>query len=73
MPARANYYFSIWCFLYFAIFFFSRDNGSPDELHKSKTRLVVKFYLDFLCFHLCSVGLYNAKYVVIMLLYYSLN
>jgi len=47
-------------------------SGLPDELHKSETRLVVTFYLDFLCFHLCSEGLNNiAKSVVkvIMLLY----
>jgi len=36
--------------------FFSQEiSGSPDELYKNETRLVVKFYLDFLCFYLCSV------------------
>jgi len=32
---------------------FSQEiSGSLDELHKSETWLVVKFYLEFLCFYL---------------------
>jgi len=51
----ASYCFSIRWFLYFEKP--SQEiNGSPDELLKSETRLVMKFYVDFLCFHLCSVG-----------------
>jgi len=30
--------------------FSTKISGSPDEFYKSETRLVVKFYLDFLCF-----------------------
>jgi len=37
---------------------FSQEiSDSHDELHKSETRLVVKFYLNLLYFHLFSVGL----------------
>jgi len=51
-------------FVVFCIFFLMSY-----ELHKSETRLVVKFYLDFFVFHLCSVSLNISEYVQIMLLY----
>jgi len=33
----------------------------------------LEFYLDFLCFHLCSVGLNIAECVIFMLRYYCWN
>jgi len=55
----------------------TRDNldkgspgDSPDEFHKSETRLVVKFLSRFfLCFYFCSVDLNITECVLIMLLY----
>jgi len=51
----------------FYVTIFPQISGSTDELH------IVKFYVDFLCFHLCSVDLIIAKCVgreyVALLLY----
>jgi len=41
--------FQFGVFLYF-VKYFLEISGSPDELHKSETRLVVKFYLNFYVF-----------------------
>jgi len=45
-------------------------NVGTEILRAKLHRLVVKFYLDFLCFHLCSVGLNITKCAVMSLLYY---
>jgi len=43
------------------------------QYYKNLVVVVPKFYIDFLCFHLCSVGINITECELIMLLYYWLH